>query len=144
MLDFTNLEADELAALLLAIQLQQGMRHKIGYGKPMGLGTVSLAITKLQLVDYASRYKNFGKSRGITTYEDNDDNPALTNLLDEKFASHDEAVHTAWQAFSQRPSLQHLARIWQWPPDESVEYAYPTQQWFKNNSQARISATRDL
>ncbi len=116
------------------------MRHKIGYGKPMGLGTVSLEITKLQLVDYATRYTNFAAGRGITPYE----NDELADVLNEKFASQDQAVHTKWQGFSQRPSLQHLARIWQWPPDESVEYAYPSQQWFKSHAQARIRDTRNL
>jgi len=139
-IDFTNLEAEELAALLLAITLQPNMRHKIGYGKPMGLGSVWLEVTKLQLVDYATRYTKFRESRGITTYE----NDTLTDLLAGQLVSHDEAVSKAWQRFSSQPALQHLARIWQWPPDKTVEYVYPSQQWFKSHSQARIKDTRNL
>jgi CRISPR/Cas system CSM-associated protein Csm3 (group 7 of RAMP superfamily) len=139
-IDFTNLEADEFAALLLAIMLQLDMRHKIGYGKPIGLGSVQLAITALQLVDYSKRYKNFHAGRGIAYYKGD----SLTDLLNKQMAPLDEQIKAAWQRFSAQPALQHLHCIWQWPPDESVEYAYPSQRWFKTNSQARVRDTRDL
>ncbi|MBV9228199.1 MAG: hypothetical protein JOZ18_02710 [Chloroflexi bacterium] len=139
-IDFTKLEADEFAALLLAIMLRPDMRHKIGYGKPIGLGSIQLLITRLQLVDYSERYKNFHAGRGITTYEGD----SLTNLLNKQMASEDKNVNTAWRDFSSRPSLQHLHRIWQWDLDSSVVYSYPSQRWFKDNPQARIVATRNL
>ena len=138
-IDFTNLEADEFAALLFAIQLQADMRHKIGYGKPIGLGSVQLAITALQLVDYSKRYSD--KNRGIEHYEGD----ALATLLNQQMVPLDGGqVQTAWQRFSALPSLQSLHRIWRWPPDASVEYAYPSQRWFRANPQARIPATRNL
>src|SRR6266568_681603 len=54
--DFTGLEVDEFGALLLAIALEEKMRHKIGYGKPLGLGSIYLQPTALTLVDYSRRY----------------------------------------------------------------------------------------
>src|SRR5207244_12788881 len=77
-IDFTNLEADEFAALLFAIILQEDMRHKIGYGKPIGLGSVQLSVTNLQLVDYANRYKAIRASSGISYYKGD----PLYDLLD--------------------------------------------------------------
>src|SRR6202011_6018463 len=62
--DFTGLEADELGALILAVALEKDMRHKIGYGKPLGLGSVYLFPTHLTLVDYATRYTSPGAQRG--------------------------------------------------------------------------------
>src|SRR5439155_16098801 len=53
--DFTNLEENEFAALLLAITLEKGMRHKIGYAKPLGLGSMALKPTSMTLVDYSTR-----------------------------------------------------------------------------------------
>jgi CRISPR/Cas system CSM-associated protein Csm3 (group 7 of RAMP superfamily) len=140
-IDFTNLEADELAALLLAIELQpDDMRHKIGYGKPLGLGSVRLSTTELQLVDYSQRYKNIHAGRGITLYK----NDELAALFDEQLASLDPRITVAWQHFSAQPAFGHLRRIWKWRPDKTVEYAYPGQRWFKEHPRARISDTRNL
>ena len=65
-LQFTNLETPELKTLLYALVLERDMRHKIGYGKPAGLGSVHFDITKLTLIDYASRYV---ANHGVTAYE---------------------------------------------------------------------------
>lgn len=139
-LDFTNLEADEFAALMLAITMQWDMRHKIGYGKPIGLGSVRIDATELHIVDYATRYTTSRANRGMSTYGID----KLPDLIDEQMASFDPHIDRAWKSFSIQSSLQHLYRIWQWPPDNSVEYAYPSQRWFKDHSQARIRDTRDL
>lgn len=139
-IDFTNLEADELAALLFAMRLRPDMRHKIGYGKPIGLGSVKLMITNLQLVDYTNRYKEFRTGRGISYYKGSD----LDALLDGQMASVDPQIHAAWERFKTLPALNHLHRIWQWRPNPSVEYAYPSQRWFKEHPHARIKDTRDL
>jgi len=140
-LDFTSLEADEFAALMLAIALQPDMRHKIGYGKPIGLGSIRIAASELHLVDYAARYTAFRAGRGMSKYGVDE----ITNLLDGQMAAFDDPrVHQQWQRFSALPSLPQLYQIWQWPPDQSVEYAYPSQRWFKEHSQAPIAATRDL
>ena len=139
-IDFTNLEADEFAALLFAIQLQTDMRHKIGYGKPIGLGSVQLNVTNLQLVDYANRYKDFRTSRGISYYK----GEILDSMLDGQMASIDPQINAAWNRFKSLPALNQLHPIWQWPPDTSVEYAYPSQRWFKEHPQAHIRETKDL
>ncbi len=45
-IEFSNLEEDEFAVLMIAVTLEETMRHKIGYGKPMGLGSIYLYPTK--------------------------------------------------------------------------------------------------
>jgi CRISPR/Cas system CSM-associated protein Csm3 (group 7 of RAMP superfamily) len=141
-IDFTNLEADEFAALLFAITLQPDMRHKIGYGKPLGLGSVQLAATNLQLVDFGARYTSLyhGGKGGITSYGAE----ALTELLTQHMAPLDQRIQAEWERFSALPALQHLHHIWQWDPATLVEYAYPSQSWFKTHPQARIRETRNL
>lgn len=139
-IDFTNLEADEFAALLFAMQLQEDMRHKIGYGKPIGLGSVQLNVTNLQLVDYANRYKEIRSGGGISYYKGD----PLYELFDGQMASIDSQISAAWDRFKSLPALKQLHAIWQWPPDTSVEYAYPSQRWFREHPQARINATRNL
>jgi CRISPR/Cas system CSM-associated protein Csm3 (group 7 of RAMP superfamily) len=134
--DFSNLEADEFAALLLAMTLEPGVRHKIGYGKPMGLGTVHLTPTSITLIDYSERYTQRGleTERGKTILEGDD----LDRLLNEQisFFSKDYLAQVA---------MGDLRRIWQWPPDPSVEYYYPSKRdWFdtEDSRGMRIADTK--
>jgi CRISPR-associated protein (TIGR03986 family) len=55
---FDQLEAIELGALLAAIQLPKGHAHKLGLGKPFGLGSVRLEITRLDVRADADRYRS--------------------------------------------------------------------------------------
>lgn len=143
-IDFTNLEADEFAALMLAVTMRYGqeldMRHKIGYGKPIGLGSIRIDPTKLCLVDYSTRYTASRANRGITEYGLDE----VTALVEEQMVSLDPQVQAVWNRFQAQPSLQQLYTIWQWLPDSTVKYVYPKQSWFKDNPRAPISATRDL
>lgn len=54
---FENLTNEELGALLFAIELPEGCCHKLGMGKPLGLGSVLISIDKLSIIDRAERYK---------------------------------------------------------------------------------------
>lgn len=139
-IDFTNLTAEEFAALLFAILLQKEMRHKIGYGKPLGLGSVQLDVRYLQLLNYGNRYKQFHSERGISSYEGQD----LYDLLDAQMVSIDPQINDAWNTFQALPSLNELRRIWRWPPEHTVEYAYPSKRWFDTNQLATIEDTKRL
>jgi hypothetical protein len=142
-LTFRNLETHEFAALLLALTLREdAMRYKIGYGKPIGLGSIDIRITQLTLVDYATRYTSFGhtSSHGLQTWGED----ALYDLVGEQMASIDPQIQTAWRAFRAQPSLDHLRDIWEWPPDPTVDYCYPSKGWFERNPRARIADTRNL
>ena len=57
-LRFDNLTHVELGALLVAIRLPDGCRHKLGMGKPLGMGSVRLeAVT--HVVDRLTRYSSW-------------------------------------------------------------------------------------
>lgn len=134
--DFTNLEEDEFGALLLALTLEENMRHKIGYGKPLGLGSISMSPTSLTLVDYATRYTQPGANHGKTTLEGNDGWPVIYEQVDTFSASH--LAQTA---------MDDLRRIWAWPPDDNVNYYYPSKRdWFDTEASRgkRIAATRTV
>jgi hypothetical protein len=119
-LDFTNLEADEFAALLLAVVLEEKMRHKIGYGKPLGLGSVHLYPTRLTLMDYTKRYTQIGAGQGKRVLEGD----ALWNEINQHIADFSDN-HLA------KVAMEDLRRIWGWPPDPGVDYSYPSKRdWF--------------
>lgn len=54
---FENLSEEELGALLFTLSLPEGCAHKIGMGKPLGLGSVQITPT-LVLSDRKDRYKS--------------------------------------------------------------------------------------
>jgi cold shock CspA family protein len=55
-LDFDNLSEEMLALLCFALRPTPAFRHKIGYGKPLGLGSVRIDPVELRFVDRAARY----------------------------------------------------------------------------------------
>src|SRR6266487_1281859 len=138
-IDFTNLEANEFALLLLAIRLQSDMRHKIGGGKPFGLGTVHhLTPYRLKLVDYTKRYTLQSTDHGFTTW----DEETLKQALAEKMQSLDHKIASSIDYYLAQKAMQELHRIWLWKPEKGIEYFYPERSWFKANKQKSIRETR--
>jgi CRISPR-associated protein (TIGR03986 family) len=55
-IDFDNLSETELGLLCYALAPFSGFRHKLGMGKPLGLGTVAIEPAAIFLTDRRSRY----------------------------------------------------------------------------------------
>lgn len=60
---FDNLSPEELGALLCALNLPAGCCHKIGMGKPLGLGSIRVE-AELSLINRKERYKNLFDMNG--------------------------------------------------------------------------------
>lgn len=136
-INFTNLETDEFAALMLAIVLEDVMRHKIGYGKPLGLGSVSFAPTSLELIDYAARYTQRTSDGGKTILQ----GEAMWNFLDEHIDDFSK------KQLLQKIAMDDLRRIWRWKPDPDVDYYYPSKRdWFNTQDSRgkRIADTKNV
>jgi len=58
--EYTDLDVDELRLLLYALALEEGLWHKIGLGKPIGLGSAHLEIVKWTRIDQSARYRTLG------------------------------------------------------------------------------------
>ena len=123
---FINLEAIELQTLLYSLVLEPDMRHKLGYGKPAGFGSVHFEITKLTLIDYASRYT---ANQGAERVEER----RLEAYLSQQTRS--------FRNNTTSKTLNALRRIWRWDPNDNTEYRYPDQAWFKENPTTPISGT---
>lgn len=54
---FHNLTAEELNQLCAAIEPSPAFEHRLGMGRPIGLGSVKLGIQSLELTDFAHRYR---------------------------------------------------------------------------------------
>lgn len=121
---FQGLDNEELALLLYSLSLEEGMRHKIGYAKPAGLGSVRIEPKEMKLVDFRSRYKDGAEPTLLTG-----DN--LTDYICEK---------TAAYRSNNSITMQDLRRIWRWPPHYE-RCSYPSQQWFFEHGAEPISNT---
>ncbi len=55
-LDFENLSNAELTLLVASLRPSPEFRHRLGLGKPLGLGTVEVAIEGVFLIDRVARY----------------------------------------------------------------------------------------
>jgi hypothetical protein len=56
-LDFENLSKRELALLVYAVRPTSAFRHKLGFGKALGLGTVRIEPLAMFRVDRQARYR---------------------------------------------------------------------------------------
>lgn len=65
---YENLTENELGALLFALKLPDGCAHKIGMGKPIGLGSVKIN-PELFIVDRNKRYSTLFDNSGWTLEE---------------------------------------------------------------------------
>jgi CRISPR/Cas system CSM-associated protein Csm3 (group 7 of RAMP superfamily) len=59
-ISFDNLTEDEFLALCFTLQPCAGFHHKLGMGKPLGLGSIAMEVTQVQIVDRNGRYTQQG------------------------------------------------------------------------------------
>lgn len=123
---FSDVSPDDFRLLLYALTLEPAMRHKIGYAKPAGLGSIEIRLTQIELVDRIKRYRS-GKG-GITCLAGNE----LRQYITEQTKCYIDNRSSL--------TLQDLRRIWHWPPQHQ-DLRYPLQQWFKDNPKAPIEST---
>ena len=59
-IDFENLTEVEMGLLLYALAPDNGFHHKLGMGKPLGLGSVKIEVQEWQVLDRQARYSVAG------------------------------------------------------------------------------------
>lgn len=69
-LRFVDLNEMELAQLVYALVLEDGLVHKLGFGKPIGLGSLRIAITALHVESAGGTGSRFFVYTPEPTYED--------------------------------------------------------------------------
>jgi hypothetical protein len=124
---FTSILPADLQLLLYAMVLESAMRHKIGFAKAFGLGSIEVKLTRVSIVDVRARYAAGGG--GITEYSGD----ALAAYLAEQVRPF--SADTASQ------TLNDLRRIWQWPAVHQLRY--PGQDWFRDNPTVPIADLAD-
>ena len=124
--DYINLTDDELALLVFALVLEPEMCHKVGMGKPVGLGSAKIEIIHWERVDREGRYRQLGGG--------------MSALKDEALAEEIEILRTRHNQVyaNSQESLSDLRRIWTWNPAMTEDVEYPSRDWFRRNWDAPL------
>jgi CRISPR-associated protein (TIGR03986 family) len=128
--DFDNLTAWELGLLCYAIKPSEHYRHKLGMGKPIGLGTVNISIEKLELIDRQQRY---GEDT-LDAERYNDQQLDVDTLRNSFIATMDADVHRALELIGDPHNVKapvHYPQVY----GQNIENE--TYRWFVANDHGR-------
>jgi CRISPR-associated protein (TIGR03986 family) len=120
---FENLTQIELGALLSALRLADGCAHRLGMGKPLGLGSIKIE-SELHLIDRAARY-NCWQDSGASESDGGDSVSAFEEVMLKHARSAREPVDESMSGLKKIGRLQTLFHLLQWsgrPQLEKTEY----------------------
>ncbi|NJN66272.1 MAG: hypothetical protein HC884_05955 [Chloroflexaceae bacterium] len=125
-LRFFNLSHDELCSLVYTIVLEDDLAHKLGYGKPLGLGSVRLHITKMEI----ERSEGAVPARFLSYGE-----PDREDWTDRVAALRDAAKDVWLKRARGAESYAAFAAIARWPQTEN--FIYPDYGFFQNERERK-------
>ncbi len=121
-----GLEADAYALLLYSLFLEPGLAHKLGWGKPMGFGSVRIEVDAIEEFDLRARYR--GGTNATTRYEGADAATRAQELTQTLRQGNVEVMDALRDLFAYSGPQE----------GEDVKWAYPDHGWFKNNPQVSL------
>ena len=114
---FENLTEEELGALLFALDLPEGCAHKLGMGKPLGLGSVKITPT-LTRIDRQKRYSSiFDGNTGWESGESKEENlkqfkDAFARYIGEKLPNPNIVdTDSYWTRDERMQELRHMLTL---------------------------------
>lgn len=113
--EYENLRDDELRPLLYAIVLEPALWHKVGMGKPLGLGSAQIEIERWTKRNLAARYR--GRTNGFEVVEDD----ALIPEINAWVRPYRESAGRP----DEPPNLQALRKILRHQHGYDVSYPQP-------------------
>jgi hypothetical protein len=112
--EYSDLDEDELRLLLYALVLEDGLWHKVGLGKPIGLGSAQIEITKWTQIDRQARYRMLGGGM-IASFEGESLRAELTDWLQPYRDSQAEPIKKLRDILRPDPSVD-VRYIVRWSP----------------------------
>jgi CRISPR/Cas system CSM-associated protein Csm3 (group 7 of RAMP superfamily) len=123
-ISYRNLSEDDLQLLLYSVLLEPGLGHKLGMGKPVGLGSVTLSIQAAR--SSSAQEMALGQS---------------TELTDEPLLQWIEGRLAPLRAATE-PHLGALRMVLALDPGRPV--AYPAADWFRSHPSVPLSDVPDV
>jgi len=133
---FDNLRPEELGALLAALRLPEGCAHKLGMGKPLGLGSVRIE-SRVRFLDPVARYAAWGDP-GYFEAEGKERSSA--EAFEELVLEHAEVTREPMSPETDEVTgLRRIARLdslctllsWNRRPTDPNRTSYPTLEEYK-------------
>lgn len=125
--DFENLAPLELGALLYALELEDGLVHRLGYARPLGFGSVRVTVEKLEIVDWQKRLGSIEPGAGWEAVD-----RETCRIWKDKFIA--EMQNLYGEAFAQ--ALADLrALLGETPENLPIHYPRPTERFDPNHPQ---------
>ena len=123
---FENLTDVELGALLWVLDLPDGYYHKIGMGKPLGMGSVNIE-PRLTLIERPARYKKLLDANGWYTGESKKTDfipykQAFEEYILNRYCVGQGLDHI--QNLAQVPRVQMLLKMLKWPGPNPIITGY--------------------
>ena len=131
-IQFSNLVQEELELLAyclvletqvevnihsLEFQFKGTLRHKIGYAKPLGLGSCHISITRLIYLDNPQKRFNSLRQKGDTILQDDPLEKEIWQLTQK--ITHDRS-----------PTMEQLRKMLVWDESDPRIFRYPDYNWF--------------
>jgi CRISPR-associated protein (TIGR03986 family) len=156
--DFENLAPVELGALLWSLELEEGMHHRLGYGKPLGFGSVRVTVYTLEVLDPQRRFGTLHDDGWQTDLEKTraewqTDLEKTRAEWVKRFKEQMAAVYERWPSFDALPNIQDLKALTREPDSEVIHYprleAEPSPEgenfrWFVENKKRGSPHALDL
>jgi len=136
---FENLSSVELGALLFAIDLPENCAHKLGMGKPLGLGSVKITIDEFFISDREKHYNqlfednNWYVPRKDGKTKDEFKNDFEKYVLEKITLTEELNATTLWNT----PRLKELKCLLNWQNTEIIK------DWNEKNRYMKIGPGRD-
>ncbi|MCR6546881.1 TIGR03986 family CRISPR-associated RAMP protein [Dehalobacterium formicoaceticum] len=108
---FENLSRVELGALLFALNFPEKHYHKIGMGKPLGMGTIKITPT-LVIKDKKTRYASLFKDEDWVRGEEKDDIVKYTKSFEEYILKNIDG--TSSKSLWDIPRMRQLSHLTDW------------------------------
>jgi len=121
--DFENLAPLELGALLYALELEDGMVHRLGYAKPLGFGSVKVTVQEVQIIDWKKRLQSLEPEVGWQPVEWTSYKQSFLQQMREQYVQQFDEV------------LADLRALLGTPPELPIHYPRPTKQFDPNHPQ---------
>ncbi len=124
--DFENLNPLELGALLYALELEDGLFHRLGYAKPLGFGSVKVTVCQVQILDWDARLRSLEPEAGWQTIEQ-----AQCKQYKEEFLT---CMRNHFGDLFEEV-LADLRALLGTPPELPIHYPRPTRRFDPNHPQ---------
>lgn len=138
--NFENLAPIELGALLWALEMEEGMVHRLGYAKPLGFGNVKIQMASVEVLNFNERYKSLDDD-GIINKADAALQAWKKDYVDLFKRAMSEA-YPDYASFIELDNIKDLRELLGKEPELPVHYPRPTEEpdaegkqfeWFMHN-----------